>query len=189
MPNTQRGSDQFATLVRQILVVEKRRSICDVAAALGMEYANFHARVCGRVHFKAHEINQLIRAVPDVRLCEFLLRDTLYLPVVRPQPTETTNESALHATTHLAGLCLGIIEAISDAAMERHLEPAAYDQLVTQVHEAEHAVANLLAALPGLAPRQSRLGGARSSAEQIGCIHHRSANVAAHANGRRQRHD
>jgi hypothetical protein len=158
MDKARNEGDEFATLVRQILVIEKRHSLRDVAAALGMEYANFHARVCGRVHFKAEEINRLIREVPDVRLCDFLLRHTRYLPVERPHAGEFSHEGALHAATRVAGECLAVIEQITASVVHGRLEPAAYEVLVTHVHEAERAVATLLAALPGLAPRKFRSG-------------------------------
>jgi len=159
--------DEFATLVRQILVIEKRRSIRDVAASLGMEYANFHARVCGRVSFKAGEINQLIREVPDPRLCDFLLRDTPYLAVPGLRPTEASNEGALRAAIRLAGESLATIEQISDSLVEGQLEPAGYEQLVEHVREAERAVGTLRAALPGLAPRKFRLGEVRAGSSAM----------------------
>lgn len=164
------GGDEFAALVRQILVVEKRQSIRDVAAALGMEYANFHARVCGRVCFKAAEISQLIHAVPDLRLCDFLLRNTPYLAVQRPRQAEASNESALHAAIRLASECLATIEQITDSLMEGQLDPVGYDRLLTHVGEAERAVGNLRAALPGLAPRKFRLGKARAAVDAMAVL-------------------
>ena len=84
--NATGGGDQFSRLVRHILVKEKRDSISSLASAMGMSYANFHARVIGRVRFRPDEINQLIHVLPDPRLSEFLLRGTAFMAVARPRP-------------------------------------------------------------------------------------------------------
>ena len=84
MENRPARGDGFSKLVYQILVIEKRRAIRDVAAAVGMEYASFHARVIGRTHFKAEEVSRLIAEVPDPRLCDYLLRNTGFIAVPPP---------------------------------------------------------------------------------------------------------
>ena len=161
------SGDEFATLVRQILVVEKRRPICDVAMAMGMEYANFHARVCGRVRFKAEEISQLIGQIPDLRLCDFLLRNTPFVAVERPAATKGSNEGAMRSAVRLSTACLAAIEQISLSLVKGQLDPIEYAQLLTHVTEANRAMSGLQAALPGLAPRRIFLGEARTAKPQI----------------------
>jgi len=140
--------------VRQILIIEKRQPVRDVAVALGMEYANFHARVTGRTRFKASEMSALISEIPDPRLCDVLLRNTPFVAVARPTSRERLNESALHAATRLTTESVAAVEQISSAMVKGQFETCEYEQLVARVAEAERAVCALRLSLFSLAPRR-----------------------------------
>src|SRR4051794_3710174 len=102
MTTETKQGDGFSRLVRQVLVIEKRRPMRDVAEALGMDYAIFHARVAGRTRFKPEEISRLIREIPDPRLCDFLLRDTAFMAVERHAPAIPTKGCAFQMALRLA---------------------------------------------------------------------------------------
>jgi hypothetical protein len=139
--------DEFSRLVRQILVGEKRDRICSVASAMGMSYANFHARVIGRVHFRPDEISQLIRALPDPRLCEFLLRDTAFMAVARPGPASHATGDALHTAIYLASEALAIIDGIGDTFLHGDSDAGDAGLMRHHLHEAEIAIGSLRASL------------------------------------------
>jgi len=157
MTKALRHGDGFSSLVRQVLVIEKRRSLRDVAEALGMDYANFHARVIGRTRFKPEEISALIREVPDSRLCDYLLRDTPFMAVQRPAPTTPTPSSgcAFHMALRLATESLAALEQIGDSLAEGHQESGHYDELAMHIQEAERAVCDLRGRMSSLAPRKA----------------------------------
>ncbi len=145
--NATGGGDQFSRLVRHILVKEKRDSISSLASAMGMSYANFHARVIGRVRFRPDEINQLIHVLPDPRLSEFLLRGTAFMAVARPRPDSRSSGDALHTATHLASVALAIIDKIGDTFTQGDSDPGGADLMRDHVHQAEIAIGSLRASL------------------------------------------
>ncbi|MCJ2103074.1 hypothetical protein [Methylobacterium sp. E-046] len=55
----------------------------DVADAMGMSYASLHARLINRTSFSADEIKKIIVQVPDIRLIEYFLETTDFIPVHR----------------------------------------------------------------------------------------------------------
>lgn len=75
--------DRFSKVAYRLLIVEKVLSARAVAAALGMKYATFHARLAGRIPFRPEEISALLRAVPDMRLADALLSGTAFRAVRR----------------------------------------------------------------------------------------------------------
>ncbi|MBS0644451.1 MAG: phage regulatory CII family protein [Acetobacteraceae bacterium] len=148
--------DEFSRLVYRILVTEKRRAIRDVAAAVGMEYASFHARVIGRTHFKAEEVSRLIAEVPDPRLCDYLLSNTAFVAVPRPMPSRTPQQSTFQAAVQLATESLATIAHIGETVLGGQLDTSGYEHLSNHVREAERAVSNLRAGLLSMMPRKSR---------------------------------
>lgn len=149
--------DEFSRLVYRILVTEKRRAIRDVAIAIGMEYASFHARVIGRTHFKAEEVSRLIAEVPDPRLCDYLLRNTAFVAVPRPMPTVSPKQSAFQAAVQLANESLATIAHIGDTLLDGQLDAAGYEHISNHVREAERSVSNLRAGLMSMMPRKPRV--------------------------------
>jgi hypothetical protein len=147
----------FAAIVHQILVRERRRSMRDVAAALGLSYAALHARVSGRVPFSPTDINLLLHEVPDVRLVDALLRHTRFVAFEKPHPARsggggTAIEAASAALRHIAALVedlAGLAEGRrpprdGDAAPEARLE------------EVQRAIAALAFTLPQVLAAQRR---------------------------------
>jgi hypothetical protein len=148
--------DELSRLVYKILVTEKRRPIREIAAAIGMEYASFHARVIGRTHFKAEEMSRLIREVPDPRLCDYLLRNTQFVAVPRPAPTMNPTLGVFQAAVHLATESLATVEHVGETLAGAEAGPIAFEHLSAHVQEAERAVSNLRASLLSLMPGSSR---------------------------------
>ena len=157
--------DTFSTLVRHILMVEKKRSIRDVARGMDMEYVNLHARISGRARFKPEEIGPLIREVPDLRLCDFLLRNTGFIAVERPAGAATGKRDAFHIALRLANETLAALAEIGDAMAEGGMEASHLDLLRQHVNEAERAICGLRAHLPALA-RHIACGGGTPAAGQ-----------------------
>jgi len=124
----------------------------DVADAVGMEYANFHARVIGRTRFKAAEMSALIREIPDCRLCDLLLRDTPFIAVPRPEGHNGSRTIGLREAARLTAESAAAVQHLSTAAVRGYLEPKEYEQLAAHITEAERAVAAIRFSLFALAP-------------------------------------
>jgi hypothetical protein len=153
--------DEFSRLVYQILVVEKRRAIRDVAASVGMEYASFHARVIGRTHFKAEEVSRLIAEVPDPRLCDYLLRNTIFVAVPKPASTVNPKQNAFQAAVQLATEGMATLGHLGETLLNGQFDQAGYEHLSNHIREAERAVGTLRASLIALMPRNPRLSDTR----------------------------
>ena len=152
-----RAELEFAPLLHQILVRERLYSMREVADALGMSYAAFHARVIGRVPFSPGEINALLREVSDIRLVDALLRHTRFSALERPQPGGSgvgvnAQGAALHALQEIVG-------ALKDMAPDGgppELDAATLARIDAHLHVAQRALATLrlvLAQLHRAAPR------------------------------------
>jgi hypothetical protein len=148
--------DELSRLVYQILVTEKRRPIREIATAVGMEYASFHARVIGRTHFKADEMSRLIREVPDPRLCDYLLRNTQFVAVPRPAPSTNPTLGVFQAAVQLATESLATVGHIGETLAGAEAGPVAFEHLSAHVQEAERAVSNLRASLLSLVSDSGR---------------------------------
>jgi hypothetical protein len=143
------GGDAFAKVARQILVVEKQRSVRDVAAALGMQYATFYARLNGRVPFRPEEITQLLREIPDPRLADCLFADTDFLAVRRPQIRGF--EDARNAVDMAMRSVVETMEAlrtINEAMADSQLDLGVRSRVEQHVVEAQRGLAALQMALP-----------------------------------------
>lgn len=146
-----RSELDFVPLLHQILVRERQRPMREVADALGMSYAAFHARVIGRTPFSPGEINALLREVSDIRLVDALLRHTRFSAMERPQPGgaiagDSPQKTALHALEE-------IVDALKD--MGADVSPRAYDagtvaHIDAHLNEAQRALATLRLVLPQL---------------------------------------
>lgn len=96
--------DKFAKAAYRVLIIEKARHTRDVANALGLKYATFHARLVGRIPFRPGEISSLLKHVPDIRLADALLTGTDFRPVRRlPQSIESTPRTVLHNPSATSG--------------------------------------------------------------------------------------
>ena len=141
--------DGFSRLVHKLLVKEKVARLPEVARTLGLSYANFYARVAGRVAFKPDEINRLIQVVRDPRLCEYLLRGSEFVAVRRPAAGEVARHAdVLHAATALAQEALTIIVQASDAMTGKGSPAESQEEILNHVASAERAVSALRSGLP-----------------------------------------
>lgn len=167
-----RNELDFAPLLHQVLVRERQRPMREVADALGMSYAAFHARVIGRVPFSPGEINALLREVPDIRLVDALLRHTRFSVVERPQPGgtiagESANRTALRAVQE-------IVDALKDMGTDgvpQEIGPESVARIDAHLNEAQRLLATLRLLLPQLArtaqlvrERRGDVGDARKAA-------------------------
>ena len=156
-PPTLSEGGSFAAIVHRVLIRERRRPMRDVAAALGLSYAAFHARVSGRVPFSPLDINLLLHEVPDLRLVDALLRHTRFVAFEKPHPARaaggaTALQAALAALRGLADL-IEDIAAIAEGRRPVHdggIDPEA------RLEEAQRAIATLAFALPQFLAAQRR---------------------------------
>lgn len=140
-----RMTDAFARMAYRVLVEEKKFSAKDVATALGMKYATFHARLIGRVPFRPDEIVALLRAVPDVRLVDALLGTTPFVavPKVEADVKRTRNpmlRNAIDAVTETTKV-LDTVERVQ--GVDRIADPGLRATLDDHVRAAERALAGL----------------------------------------------
>ncbi|MBS0640252.1 MAG: hypothetical protein JSS43_10290 [Proteobacteria bacterium] len=146
MSRTGATGDGLSRLVYQILVVERKCTIRDTAEAAGMEYPAFHARVIGRTHFKAEEVPALIRALPDPRLCDYLLEQTDFMAVARPPQSTKPEKNVFEAALEVSKRALDVIEAIGTAGSDP-AEAAMAARLAGLVVEVERTVGRLRASI------------------------------------------
>ncbi|MBM3479932.1 MAG: hypothetical protein FJX69_12060 [Alphaproteobacteria bacterium] len=133
----------FAALVHRALVRERRRPMRDVAAALGLSYAAFHARVSGRVPFSPAEVSRLLHELPDMRLADCLLRHTRFVAFERPSPSCAAEAGGALAVAAMAMEALaGLVAGLALAAEADGVDPMA------RLEEVQRAVAALAFVLP-----------------------------------------
>ncbi|MBM3486921.1 MAG: hypothetical protein FJX67_09855 [Alphaproteobacteria bacterium] len=142
-------TDAFARMAYRVLVEERKYSAKDVATALGMKYATFHARLIGRVPFRPDEIIALLCAVPDVRIVDALLGTTRFVAVPK---VEADNKRVRNP------ILRNVIDAVSETTKvldmvgrvqgaDRIDDPDLRATLEDHVRAAERALAGLRARL------------------------------------------
>ncbi len=124
---------EFAALLRQILVQEQKRKLKDVADAVGLSTRNFYGRVTGRIQFTPDEINRVIRAVPDARLGDWLLADSdlTCTPRIAPAPADARSTAVDLA---LNGVEQGMAALRSVLAMDASAEMSPGDLGTAETH-------------------------------------------------------
>lgn len=140
-------TEEFAAVLHRILARERSRSMRDVAAALGLSYPAFYARISGRVPFSTVEIQRVLQEVPDPRLADALLAGTPFGAFLRARLTggragEDALGTALRAMQEVLALVQGLSAAEEASALQQHLD------------EAERALAILRHVLPYAAARR-----------------------------------
>jgi hypothetical protein len=141
---------EFANIVYTILVVEKRPRVEDAARALGMSYATLHSRLIARTCFSPDEVRDLVRAVPDPRLLNYVLDGTSFLAAERPRPGEPEPAIERGATKVVIGAAdvLEIIDAgIAGGGLDRRQEVL----VLSKIDETERALASLRLQLQSVA--------------------------------------
>ena len=156
MPND--AGSVFFSIVHQILVVEKRYSVREIAASLGMSYAAFYARISGRGSFTPEELRRLLQLVPDQRLVDWLLAKSAFMPVARVGKSHPDlSISALEHATQTAERALSIVKDLSTAAVEETVDGECWKRIDGQISEMERSVATLRAVLPYLSANPTEL--------------------------------
>ena len=83
--NSRTGSgEEFFEIVHEILVKERRYGVREIAAQLGMSYPTFYARLSGRASFSPDEVKHLLQIVSDVRLVDWIVANSKFIAVARP---------------------------------------------------------------------------------------------------------
>lgn len=143
--------NEFARLVRQILVVEKRRAVRDVATALRMTYGTFYGRMSGRVPFRPEELNELLRVLPDRRLADCLLAHTDFIAVPRVGASDPSSDTRnTNAAIHAAEESLAALKGINEAIANGRDDEAQRHTIEMHIHEAQRALGSLQITLPDL---------------------------------------
>lgn len=144
---------EFAQLVHSIVIAEKKPPASHAAAAMGLDYHTFYARITNRVPFTAEEIRELLRAVPDPRLVSFLLRGTPYVPADRSEPLREGDEEAIHrGATRIVIEATDILEAVETALRDGKIDHRDVIAIRSEIEIAERALATLRARLRHEAP-------------------------------------
>lgn len=119
----------FASVLHRLLARERQRPIRDVAAALGLSYPAFYARLSGRVPFSTEEIRRLLQEVPDRRLADVLLADTPFGAYPRARLTggtigEDTVATSLRAMQEVVAVVQGLASGVEHDMLEIHVNEA-----------------------------------------------------------------
>ncbi|WP_374763748.1 phage regulatory CII family protein [Yunchengibacter salinarum] len=137
---------EFAAYVHRLLTGGDGMRITDVAEATGLSYDVLYSRLSQRVHFRPAEIRRLFLAMKDPRLLDYFVEDSEHMIVRRMDagcPVETVQEGTLQGTIRMGDIARAIQKALEDQRID-HRDKAA---ILTEVKEAEEALASLRAYL------------------------------------------
>ncbi|MCY1669027.1 hypothetical protein OU993_26755 [Rhizobium sp. SL86] len=143
MSMADRGAE-FAQLIYQLLVVEKRVSVEQAARAIGMGTDALYARLNGRTVFSADEIAALLGSIPDPRPLAYLVKQSRYLAVERVSGALDDPETDIIRATHRILLeAADVLEAVDTAIHDGRIDHR--DALVIQreIEVAERALVSL----------------------------------------------
>lgn len=139
----ERGQD-FADLVYQIVIAEKRIAAERLAAAMGLAYNAFYARIRNRVSFSADEIRSLISVMPDPRLASYLLRGTRFVPADRVEGILADDVREIHrAATRIVIEATDVLETVEVALTDGRLDHRDAMLVRRDIEIAERALATL----------------------------------------------
>ena len=134
----------FSLVAHQVIIVEKRARVPDVARRMGMSSSALYGRLQGRTPFRADEIRRLIEVVDDARLIAYFANDSAHVVGRRPRPNMSRADllTALGGAIHQAGRLMEISSRTmsNGRSAPNHQELSA---LINQIREAETAMANL----------------------------------------------
>ncbi len=141
-----RRGAEFAALIHQLLVLDKVRSVEDVARDMGMEYHTLYARVGRDTPFSAEEIKALIRVVGDIRILKYFTDDSPYVVVERSSPCDVAAHDELHkglvAEAHNTVFeAADLLEAIATALADRKIDHRDALLIRQEVDHCERALA------------------------------------------------
>jgi len=140
----------FDDLLRHILIVEKRQSLEDVAATLGMTAHTFCSRLRHGGRFDPDDVATLLRMVPDERLPLWFFAGSGLLLVEHPIASPGASNKTLRQRT--AACAASTIAAVCDLA--NLLESGDLEKLprTTLEERLDHAVGALLSIKLQLTP-------------------------------------
>jgi hypothetical protein len=135
----------FAQLLYQLLIVEKIKTVGEVAAALDLKEQALYSRLYGRVRFSAEEGRDLLRLLGDVRIADFFLTGSPYVAVERAAAPESpeSGEVRTRATSTMfdvTDLMREVEVALSDDGRIDHREKARIEK---RLFEAERSLSAL----------------------------------------------
>lgn len=153
----ERGRD-FAMLVHQVIIDERRHSVKVVARAMGLSEHAFYARTANRVPFTADEIRRLMTAAPDPRFAAYLLRGTPYVAADRPSETTETPEEHIHwGATRLVIEATDVLESVETALRDGRIDHRDALLLRKEIEIAERAIASLRTLVRRVAPSSAEI--------------------------------
>lgn len=169
MGNNKKRGEEFASLVHQILIIDRRYDIKIVASRCGMTYDTLYARLSNRVTFSAEEVRLLICAAPDPRFAGYLLSGSQFIPAERvdeeemeDDPLESIRRTAMKMMTEAADVANAIEDAIGDNRID-HREAAVIHE---EIDTAERAVATVREHVRQFAKKGGPEGGSRKTTSE-----------------------
>lgn len=138
-----RGRD-FADLVYQVLIAEKRYSAERVAEAIGLGYDALYSRIRNRVIFSADELRALVAVAPDPRFVAYLLRGTAFVAAERAAPEADAEGEAIHrGATRIILEAADVLEAVEIALRDGRIDHKDALDIRREIEIAERALASL----------------------------------------------
>lgn len=161
----QGNGSTFAELAHRILVHERGWSLQEVAEKMGMKYHTLYARLRGRVSFTPEEVRSLLAIVPEARLANFLLEGTAFIAVDRMAAQPGGGDSDVHrGATRTVLETADVLRAVELSLLDKKIDHQDKLRIVSEINEAERALAALRARLTAPTPATpAPAGGPNSS--------------------------
>ena len=136
--------EEFASIAHRIFVTERRFSLEQVAAKMGLTYDALYARLRNRIRFTADEIRLLLAAAPDGRLVSYLLRDSPFVAAERIDPgLDDEEEQVLRATHRIVVEATDVLEAVDTALRDHKIDHRDARLINDEIEVAERALVSL----------------------------------------------
>jgi hypothetical protein len=147
-------SDEFSQLLRKIVIHEQRGVLKELAASLGLSYGAFYNRLKGRAEFNPHEINILLRELPDTRLVDCLLAGTDFQVLRKPaDPSQDSDRDITEIALASGARTLAAVGATLDGLGHRGLDRALVIHIEAMICDAQQQLQALKAALARIGER------------------------------------
>ena len=140
--SSERGNE-FALIVYQVLVAEKKQSLKQLAPKMDLTYDTLHARINGRVPFSANEICILISEVPDLRLINYFLDNTLFLPVKRHDGERNLNDTVQRGATRSVLEASDVLREVERGLKDNIIDHRDKARIKEEIASTERALAGL----------------------------------------------
>ena len=140
----------LAALLHSLYVTERNPSLKEMSRRIGFEYHTLYSRVIGRVVLRPEEIRLLIRESGDIRLAEWLLEDSPFMPVYRPDADIVDGQSEgvrrLHRTaTHAVIEAVELLREVELAIEDDKVDHNDLREIKEALTDAEQALGTLRA--------------------------------------------